>query len=218
MANYLNTNIISILHYNIKLIYLFRIYYIYIYIRNIMQNLPQKLLTPLANDEIEAALPGVPIVKYEDLDKINSIEELLPNKRSAVVIFISVGAKNIGHWFALMRSNRHIYYFDSYGKRPDKNLLFAKKNLRRAFNQNIPYISYLLNKAKDDGFKVSFNEVKYQSENPAVQTCGRWILSRINFNQFEVNNTPENYKKLISKVMKDHGLSSDMAIVYLVPI
>lgn len=177
-----------------------------------------KIFTPLGDDEISAALPGVPIVKYEDLERFNTIEELLPNERSAAVIFISTVSKNQGHWFAVMRSNRNIYYFDAYGKRPDKNLLFAKKNLRKQFGQNIPYLSYLLNKAIDDGFKVSFNEVNYQSDRPEIQTCGRWIISRIKFNQYEVHNTPENYKKYIQKVMKNYNLSSDLAIVKLVDI
>ncbi len=75
-----------------------------------------------------------------------------------------------------------------------------------------------MNKAVDDGFKVSFNEVKFQSDNPAVQTCGRWILSRIMFNQYEVRNTPANYKKYIEKIMKDNELNADMAIVKLIDI
>ena len=39
-------------------------------------------------------------------------------------------------------------------------------------------------------------------------TCGRWIVSRISFNKHEVNNTPENYKKLIEKHMKDYELTN----------
>ena len=177
-----------------------------------------KIFQPVADDELAQALPGVPIVKYEDLERFNSIEELLPNVRSAAVIFIATVSRNQGHWFAVMRSKRNIYYFDAYGKRPDKNLLFAKKNLRKEFGQNIPYLSYLLNKAVDDGFKVSFNEVQYQSDRPEIQTCGRWIASRILFNQYEVKNSPANYKKYIEKFMHDNELSSDLAIVKLVSI
>jgi hypothetical protein len=183
-----------------------------------MENDSQKILTPLSDEEMQEALPNVPILRYEELEEFESIEQLLPKNRSAAVIFISTTSENSGHWFAVMRSGKRIYYFDAYGKRPDKNLLFTPKHLRKEFGQSIPYLSYLLNKALDDGFKVSFNEVKYQDENPAIQTCGRWIISRINFNLYEKNNTPANYKKMIKKMMKHYSLSPDMTICKLVPI
>jgi hypothetical protein len=181
-----------------------------------MQELYDKLFTPLGDDQIKKALPDVPIVRYEELEKYNSIEQLLPKARSAAVIFLATTSPNKGHWFAVMRSKKKIYYFDAYGKRPDKNLEFTPKNLRKEFGQNIPYLSYLLNKAIDDGFKVSFNEVQYQSSDPAIQTCGYWIISRILFNLYEVNNNPRSYRKLIKKLMKEHELTSDLLIVKLI--
>ena len=33
-----------------------------------------KIFQPVADDELAQALPGVPIVKYEDLEKFKSIE------------------------------------------------------------------------------------------------------------------------------------------------
>ncbi len=183
-----------------------------------MKDLYDKLYIPLSDDQIRKLLPDVPIVRYEELDQYETIEHLLPNARSAIVLFVAVDGPSQGHWTALMRSNDRIMYFCSYGTRPDKNLLWAPKYLRKTLGQNIPYLSYLLNKAIDDGFKVSFNEVKYQSPDPSIQTCGRWVVSRIQFNQYEIKNTPNNYKKLIKKYMKEYELSSDLVICKLVPI
>jgi hypothetical protein len=181
-----------------------------------MDKIYDKLFQPLSDLELRKLLPpDVPIVRYEELEKYDTIEELLPNARSAIVLFVSTVEKDSGHFTALMRSNKRIMFFDPYGLRVDKNLLFAKKHLRKEFNQNIPFLSYLLNKAKDDGFKVSFNEVKYQSNDKHIQTCGYWCASRINFNKYEVNNSPENYKKLISKFMKDYNVGSDLAVIML---
>ena len=178
----------------------------------------ERLYIPLSDDQIHKLLPDSPIIIYEDLEKYNSIEHLLPNKRSSVVLFVKTMADNAGHWCGLARSENNIYYFDSYGLRPDKALSFAPKELRKDFGQNIPLLSYLLNKAVDSGFDVSFNEVKYQDENPAIMTCGKWVVSRLNFNTYEVDNRPEIYKKLIEKYMKDWQLTSDLVICRLVPV
>ena len=42
------------------------------------------------------------------------------------------------------------------------------------------------------------------------------MVSRISFNKYEVNNTPENYKKLIEKYMKHYELTPDLVICKLV--
>ena len=154
----------------------------------------ERLYIPVSDEEIHKLLPDSPIITYEELEKYENIEHLLPNKRSSVVLFVKTMADNAGHWCGLMRSDNNIYYFDSYGLRPDKNLAFAPEELRKDFGQNIPLLSYLLNKAVDDGFDVSFNEVKYQSDEKTIMTCGRWVVSRINFNTYEVDNRPEIYK------------------------
>jgi hypothetical protein len=177
----------------------------------------EKLYIPLSDDDIRKAVPYAPIVRYEELVDYDRIEELLPERRSAIVLFVATEGRASGHWAALMRSDSHIMFFDSYGLRPDKNLLFAPKNLRKGLNQDKPHLSYLLNHALKDGFKVSFNETKYQSDNVSIQTCGRWVVSRISFNKYEVNNTPENYKKLIQQKMKAYEAFSDLLICMLVP-
>jgi hypothetical protein len=180
-----------------------------------MEKIYDKIYEPLSDEDLRKMLPDVPIVRYEDLEDVEDIREILNAERSAFVLFVATVAENGGHWTALLRNRNKIYYFCSYGTRPDKNLLWAPKNLRKGFGQNIPYLSYLLNKAKDDGFKVSFNEVQYQSKNPDIQTCGRWVASRILFHKYEVNNSPENYKKMITKFMKENELTSDLTIVAL---
>jgi hypothetical protein len=177
----------------------------------------KKLYIPLSDDDIRKAVPYAPIVRYEELAEYDSIEELLPESRSAIVLFVATEGPSSGHWCAVMRSDMNIYFFDSYGLRPDKNLLFAPRNLRKGLNQSKPHLSYLLNHALKTGFKISFNEVKYQSDNVSIQTCGRWVVSRISFNKYEQNNEPENYKKLIQDKMKSYEVFSDLLICLLVP-
>ena len=177
----------------------------------------KKLYIPLSDDDVRRIVPYAPIVRYSDLINYNRIEELLRDDRSAVVLFVATVDKNQGHWTALMRSDDNIYFFDPYGLRPDKNLLFAEKNLRKGLGQSKPHLSYLLNKALKSGFKVSFNEVKYQSSNPSFQTCGRWVCSRISFNKYEIDNKPEVYKQLIQEKIKSYEIFSDLLICLLVP-
>jgi hypothetical protein len=180
-----------------------------------MKEIYDRLYISMGDDEIRKYLPRVPILKYIDLQKYDRITDLLREPRSCAVILVELST-NVGHWIALIRNGNNIYFFDPYGYRPDKQLLWVPKYMRAALGQNVPFISYLLNRALSDGFKVSFNEIDYQSKSENIATCGRWVVSRCLFALHERDPTPEQYYKLIKKFMKDYGLSPDLVICKLV--
>jgi hypothetical protein len=152
------------------------------------------------------------ILKYEELDKFNSIKELLPKKRDFVVMLVET-TENCGHWFAIVRINKTITYFDSYGLRPDKSLLWTDKYTRKSLNQDIPFVSLLLNKAIDEGFKVYFNEIKFQDITmPKYVTCGLWCISFILYYMKHNKPTLKGYYDMIRQIATENELTFDLTI------
>ena len=127
-------------------------------------NLNEKLEYAFSDEDIKKQLPKVRLIEYPQLKNYNSITELLPNKKDAVIILVQIKNKHNGHWICITRFNNVIYLFDSLAYRPDKNLLWTPKHLRKSLGQDIPYLSYLLNDALTKKYKVYFNEYKYQQQ------------------------------------------------------
>ena len=180
-------------------------------------NLSKLVTTSLSDTDIRHFLPGIKIVNYEQLSEYKTIEELLPKSRDAVVLFVELKT-NTGHWECLARSGKNIYFFDSYSKRPDSCLNWIDKYQRKQFNENIPFVSYLLNGALEEGFNVSFNNICYQDKkNISVSTCGRWCVAFCKWVLYEpTNNNPKGFYKFIKHYSKDHQLTYDLSICQLV--
>jgi len=126
------------------------------------------------------------IYTYDDLSKYNNLDELMPNAYDYVILHIPVKSLSSGHWVAIMKaphkdSNKdssEYNFFDSYGKKPDRQLYYSNKKVRgELFDE--PYLSYLLNKAKKNSNKVVFNRYAYQDDDKQIQTCGKFVLLRI---------------------------------------
>ena len=165
----------------------------------------------LSDEDLKKALPDVKVINYSDLSQYNSVEQLLPKKVDAVVILVEL-RENIGHFEVLMRNGKNITFFDPYSVRPDKALKWVSEYMRKELGQEIPFMSYLLNKAVDDGFKVTFNNVKYQQQSPAINTCGRHAISVIKFFRHTKNPTLASYKKYMDKLVHDNQLNYDLLV------
>ena len=177
-------------------------------------NLNDKLEYALSDADIKNQLPpsGVRLIEYPQLKNYNSITELLPNKKDAVVILVQITNKQNGHWICITRFNNIIYLFDSLGYRPDKNLLWTPKYLRKSLGQNIPYLSYLLNDALTKKFKVYFIEYKYQQEKQGVNTCGRHVVSYLKWFFMTISPTPMKYEAHMKSLVKKYDLAPDIIV------
>ena len=172
---------------------------------------------PLTDSDIRKYIPDIKIVNYDDLSKVNSIVQLLPNKKDAFIL-IYESQPNVGHWVCVIREDKKIVFFDPYGYRPDKFLSFTPKNMRKVLNQEIPHLTLLLNEALDLGFKVFFNEFEFQNRNkPSTATCGRHVVGVIKYFASRRKPTLDKYHKLIMKLSKTHQLTPDLLISKLVP-
>jgi hypothetical protein len=148
-----------------------------------------------------------PTVKYCELSRYNSIDELLPNDIDYVVLLIESNL-NSGHWICCLKYNNLIEYFDSYGNAPSAPLKWNNKIKNKELGQDIPYLNNLFNKTNK---KIIYNDIDYQAENPVVNSCGAHCCFRI-LQLLENNKTLQQYNKLMQKTKKETGLNYDQIV------
>ena len=130
------------------------------------------------------------IIKYSELKNYNSIDELLPNNKSFVIILIEF-LKNCGHWVMLSKykiDNKYIIeYFNSYGSFPSHELKLVDDDKLEELDVYKKYLNILLTKAMKK-YKIIYNDIQFQSDNPEIATCGRHcILRQIMIKYFDLN-------------------------------
>lgn len=136
---------------------------------NIVQQIESK---PLSFDDLGRMLrdraKDVNFYQYNELARFQSINEVFGSK-GCCIILLSIEAPNapkVGHWIALIRTNKGIEHFDSYGLNPDQEL---------GITQEQPYLSNLL---KASGLNIETNTLRLQQFREYVNTCGRWCVAR----------------------------------------
>ena len=114
------------------------------------------------------------IIQYDKLYLIKSIFELLPKPNSLCIILLNTQIDS-GHWTLIFRSKTNlITYIDSYGKGPDKEFKYIKNKLE--LHENKPYLTILLNKAHQEGYKIIYNHIQFQEYNNKIDTCGKYVV------------------------------------------
>ena len=127
----------------------------------------------MSDDDILFYIPKAPILKYSELSKFKTIEQLLPKHKSYVILLYPITSESSGHWVVLTRFNSTIEYTDSYGSKPDIPFTWKTCN----FKNNKRYLSELLNKTK---LKVVYNSIDFQSKrDEQISTCGAYAVFRV---------------------------------------
>ena len=148
----------------------------------------------------------VAVMFYSDLDKYDTIEELFNVSDNIVILYRTVG--NYGHWVTLLnQGNNIIEFFDPYGMSPDYELKYAKESLRISQKDQVPHLTYLLSKAKQNKKRITYNAVKLQEFHKDVNTCGRHVAMRIKLRHIDLHD----YQKLLSQ----NKNNPDMTVTYL---
>jgi hypothetical protein len=119
----------------------------------------------------------IKIVQYKDLFKYNNLLQLLPNKISILVILINTSPSGSGHWVVLIRQNKLLTYFDSYGKQLDEELKYISNANRKVLHETTPYLSILVNKfVNENNFTLTTNNIEFQRYANGVNTCGKYVV------------------------------------------
>lgn len=137
---------------------------------------------PLSDEDIMTLLEGkTNIVRYPDLHKYDTIDQLLQPYNSAVLLYED--KPHSGHWCCVTKNKGGgkgplVEFFDPYGKFPDSQLDYIPKKYAKESHQNYPYLLHLL---YDSPYRSSYNEFEFQEMKPKVKDCGRWCALRILF-------------------------------------
>jgi|694.fasta_scaffold05612_13 hypothetical protein len=162
---------------------------------------------PLSDGMIKEYLPDIDIIKYNDLSKYNSIEEVLPHNKSYKIILVEE-KPNSGHWVCLLRYNDIIEYFDSYGNDVDYYIDILENS-----PNNYKYMSNLFDNTEK---KVIYSKYKFQDVGSDINTCGRHIIYRIIQNRdgdLDLKNYIKNMKEYKKK---NSGFSYDDIVSFQV--
>ena len=129
------------------------------------------------------------LVQYSDLHNIKSIDELLGEYKKCVLLYQT--SSNYGHYCCVWEYNDTIFFFDSYGSKPDSQLNFVPKDLKQELNSNHNYLIRLM---YDSGKNVEYNQYQFQSREPNVATCGRWCIARLRFPEISIDDYHDIFK------------------------
>jgi hypothetical protein len=173
---------------------------------------------PMGDDDIRYYLPNAKIIKYNELEKYNSIDELLPKQKDFVFILYE-DSPNKGHWTATTKHTTKdnkivISYFDSYGGKVDNPLNWMPKSVNIKLHQDKKLLSKLFNKCP---YLVNYNPIKYQSENKDhdINSCGRHATFFVK-NLMDCDRDLEQYYKLMYSIKKESGNSYDEIVAQLI--
>lgn len=137
------------------------------------------------------------IIKYSDLKDYPTITDLLPEKKDFRIILIE-DTYNSGHWVGIFRNGQEIEYFNSYGAKWDYDWKFINRMIRTILGENTNEMTRLMEQAEKDGFKTSYNKYRFQKLGSQIQTCGRWVIFRIEMFKMGYNN--EEFKQVVDKM------------------
>ena len=128
---------------------------------------------PMSDADIKRYLPNAKIIKFSDLQHLNSIDELLPNERDYAILFYET-SPNVGHWNALLKYDNKIELFDSYGLNEKQILKWIPFKLQKLLGEDTDYLKQLINKSN---YQFVYNRNKYQADD--TETCGRYSVLRV---------------------------------------
>lgn len=124
---------------------------------------------PMNDEDLYYYLPNLRLLIYDDLKKYESIESLLPEDKSYVVLLYPVSSKTNGHYACLYRLNDIFYYLDSYGMKVDKPLQFSEK-----FKNTPKILTQLFNEST---FPIYVNRTRFQNlRNKNIASCGSYVV------------------------------------------
>lgn len=143
------------------------------------------------------------------MDNINNINDLFKGTNH-VVLFVALSDAFSGHWQLLLRTDKAILFFDSYGK-PFSYIL---KIANGKFGQTDKLAQIIIN----SNIKTEINTVKYQNTDPRISTCGYHVLTCFSvFSELENDFDFDVYKQFMDTYMKRYNIKSyDEAVIKIV--
>lgn len=168
----------------------------------------------VSNKDIERKFHGsgsVKIIIYSQLKNTGNLFELVPESQSACFILLRTST-NSGHWTVVVRNQNIIYYFDSYGIRPDGELKNVSVSDQYLLGENVKYLTTLINKLPNN-YQFFYNKIQFQKYGPEINTCGKWttVFTLSMFHQV----TLEEFQNRMLVLKNEYGTTYDQLICVL---
>ena len=132
----------------------------------------------VSNYDIEAKFnhsQKIKIIVYSDLRNYYSIFDILPYDSCGCFILLRT-TNSSAHWTCLVKYKNNIYYFDSYGVKPDGELRRISKFERYELGESKKELTRLINTIPND-YNFSYNKTQLQEYAENVNTCGKYCTS-----------------------------------------
>jgi hypothetical protein len=126
------------------------------------------------NQIIKALNNDTQILTYENIVKCDTIDDLFENYDNAVILYLT--DTNYGHWTCIFKNNNVVFFFDSYGTKPDGQFKSIPDYINKMHQQTYKYLTDLLYHCP---YEVRFNQYKLQKHGEGINTCGRWVIERL---------------------------------------
>lgn len=150
----------------------------------------------LTGENINKKLKGIEyqLILYPNLKNYNNLLDILDNEISFAIILIET--KDLtGHYVSLSRIHDNIYYFDSYGIFPGKELPLIPMNERLKLHEIKNYFVPLIDKLPKQ-YIFQYNKIQFQNFGKMfgynIDTCGKWnvvfiisLITGLNLLQFQ---------------------------------
>jgi hypothetical protein len=150
------------------------------------------------------------ILKYPDLENINDLSEILTEPKDYRIILILTQG-NSGHWTCITKNNGNYVWFDSYGLKPDAEFDFISPEMQYILDEKDHILTKLLNKAVSKGGSWTYNKIKFQLQEPFINTCGRWTASFV-FLFLKQNFTLEQFQQYFINWKNQTNLPFDILV------
>lgn len=124
---------------------------------------------------------NVKIISYPELEKYNTIDEVLGGFDAVFILYMT--GFNKGHWTLLFKrpNSNYVEFFDPYGFIVDSQLNYTDPEYN---GSKYPYLTKLLYTSP---YKIHYNNHKLQKPKKEVSTCGRHCIVRLENNNISVD-------------------------------
>ena len=156
------------------------------------------------NNIIDAVGGKTKIVKYSDIHKYKTIEELLHPHNCVVILYET--KPSYGHWVCVLKhKNNDLEFFDPYGKSVDEQIQYIPYEYRIESKQDFPQLIRLF---LNSPYNIVINKMKIQKFTKDVSSCGRHCAFRLILKHLPL----KQYQKLMKN---EDGLNADDKVTYL---
>lgn len=167
---------------------------------------------PMDDKDIRRYYPNATIIKYSELPRYSSIDQLIPQDKG-VVFLLYQHSYNNGHWVLLSKyAPRTFEFFCSYGSKIDEPLTWTSQANREALGEGTPYLSNLL---KGWNGKITYNKKQFQVKGSKVATCGAYCVMRTACLKNDNMNLTD-FQSYLEQLKKETGLSYDEIVANFV--